>query len=135
MIIIDTSVAVDFLRGRKEAVSALASAEKSADAIGISTISVFELLHPLQHRKLDAQEKIVRSFVHGLRVLPLDSDAAEESAKIMGSLLRIGRPINALDVLIAGTAVAVGAEEVLSTDKDYERISEISSLKLRIVGR
>jgi len=135
MIVIDTSVAVDFLRGRKEAVSALASAEKSADAIGISTISVFELLHPLQHRKLDAQEKIVRSFVHGLRVLPLDSDAAEESAKIMGSLLRIGRPINALDVLIAGTAVAVGAEEVLSTDKDYERISEISSLKLRIVGR
>jgi len=135
MIVIDTSVAVDFLRGSKEAVSALASAEKSADAIGISTISVFELLHPLQHRKLDAQEKIVRSFVHGLRVLPLDSDAAEESAKIMGSLLRIGRPINALDVLIAGTAVAVGAEEVLSTDKDYERISEISSLKLRIVGR
>jgi len=69
-------------------------------------VSLFEAPHPLYHRKLDVQERTVRSFVHQLRLLHLDSDAVEEAAKIMGPLLRIGQPVNALDVLIAGTAVA-----------------------------
>ena len=71
---------------------------------------------------------MVRSFVHQLRILPLDSDAAEESARIMGSLLRIGQPVNALDVLIAGTALSNGAEKIISTDRDYGTIARVSDL-------
>ncbi len=133
MIAIDTSVAIDFLRGERSSVSKIESAQKLTDSIGISSVSLFELLHPLYHRKLDAQEKIVRSFVHQLRLLPLDSDAADEAAKIMGSLLRIGQPVNALDVLIAGTAVANGAERIISKDRDYEKIAKVSNLKLEIL--
>ena len=40
----------------------------------------------------------------------------------MGSLLRIGQQVNALDVLIAGTAVANGAEKIISKDRDYEKM-------------
>ncbi len=133
MIAIDTSVAVDFLRGQKSSVSRMESAQELTDSIGISSVSLFELLHPLHHRKLDAQEKIVKSFVHQLRLLPLDSNAAEESAKIMGSLFRMGQPVNALDVLIAGTAVATGAEKLISRDRDYEKIAKVSDLKVEIV--
>jgi tRNA(fMet)-specific endonuclease VapC len=133
LIAIDTSVAIDFLRGKKSSVSRLESAQKATDAICISTVSLFELLYPLYHRKLDMQEKIVRSFVHQMKVLPLDSDAANEAANIMGSLLRIGQPVNALDVLIAGTAIATGAEKVLSKDRDYEKIAKVSDLKVEIV--
>jgi predicted nucleic acid-binding protein len=68
-----------------------------------------------------------------MKVLPLDSDAAEESAKIMGSLLRIGQPVNALDVLIAGTVMASGAEKLLSKDSDYEKIAKVSDLKVQII--
>ena len=68
-----------------------------------------------------------------MRLLPLDSDAAEEAAKIMGSLLRIGSPVNALDVLIAGTAVANGAEKIISEDRAYEKIAKVSDLKLEIL--
>lgn len=38
----------------------------------------------------------------------------EESADIMDLLLRIGRSGNALDALFAGTAMASGAEKLLS---------------------
>jgi len=109
------------------------TAQKLSDSIGISTVTLFELLHPLHHRKLEVQEKIVKSFVHQLRLLPLDLDAAKESAKIMGSLLRIGQPVNALDVLIAGTALANGAEKLISTDRDFEKIAKVSDLKLEIL--
>ena len=51
----------------------------------------------------------------------------------MGSLLRIGQPVNALDVLIAGTAVSNGAEKILSIDRDYEKIARVSDLKVEIL--
>jgi len=56
-----------------------------------------------------------------------------KAAKIMGGLMRIGQSVNALDVLIAGTAVANGAEKLLSGDRDYQRIFKVSDLKLEIV--
>ena len=126
-------MAVDFLRGRKSSVSSLEAALKLTDSVGMSSVSLFELLHPIHHRKLASQETVVRSFVHQLRILPLDSDAAEESARIMGSLLRIGQPVNALDVLIAGTALSNGAEKIISTDRDYEMIARVSDLKVEIL--
>lgn len=132
MIVIDTSVAVDFLRGQKSSVSALERAQET-DSIAVSSVSVFELLHPIHHRKLFEQEKIAKSFLHQLDVLPLDFDSAEEGARIMGALLKVGQPVNALDVLIAGTAVANGAEKVISRDRDYDRIATVSNVKVEIL--
>ena len=101
--------------------------------MGISSVSLFELLHPIHHRKLDRQERILKSFIHQLKVLPLDAEAAEESAKMMGSLLRQGQAVNALDVLIAGTAVSNGAGRVLAKDRDYEKIANVSDLRVEIL--
>ncbi len=133
MIVIDTTVAVAFLRGEPRSVSAIKSALEQRDSLGISTVSMFELLHPIHHRRLEKQERTVRSFIHQLKLLPLDTEAAEEAAKIMGGLMRIGQPVNALDVLIAGTAVANGAERLLSSDRDYEKMSKVSDLKLEFI--
>ena len=133
MIVIDTSVAVGFLRGDPRSVSRLESEQKLTDFFGISAVSLFELLSPVYHRKLESQENAVKSFARQMKVLPLDAEAAEESAKIMGVLLRMGQSVNALDVLIAGSAVSNGAEKLLSRDKDYEKIAKFSDLKLEIV--
>jgi predicted nucleic acid-binding protein len=126
-------VAVDFLRGKQEAVSAVASALTASHAVGISTISMFEILHPIQHRKLAKHEKQVRGFFRQLRVLPFGPDGAEEAAKMMGNLLRVGRQVNALDVMIAGTAAASAVEKIISTDRDYEEIAKVSDLKVEIL--
>jgi hypothetical protein len=133
VIVIDTSVAVGFLRGEETSVRALESARVHTDSIGISAVSIFELLAPLRHRKLREQERVLKSFVHELKTLPLDSIAVDESADIMGSLLRIGKPVNALDVLIAGTAVANGAEKLLSKDTDFETIASVSDLTMEVI--
>lgn len=133
MIVIDTSVAVGFLRGEKSSVSVLDKAQAQINSVGISSVTVFELLHPVHHRKMFEQERIIKSFLHELLLLPLDSASAEESARIMGALLKIGQPVNALDVLIAGTAVANGAERIISRDKDYDKIAKVSSIKVDIL--
>jgi tRNA(fMet)-specific endonuclease VapC len=135
LILIDTTVAVDFLRGERQTVSRLKSIQARADSMGISSVSLFELLYPLRHRKLVVQERAVRSFVHQLSLLALDSEAADEAAEIMGALSRIGQPVNALDVLIAGTAVANGAETILSSDEDFQKIAKVSDLKVEIITK
>ncbi|MDE1854302.1 MAG: type II toxin-antitoxin system VapC family toxin [Thaumarchaeota archaeon] len=134
MIVIDTTVAVDFLRGRGSAVATVESALKSGEVVGLSTVSAFELLHPIYNRKLVKHGRLVRSFFKQARLLPLDEEAAEESAKIMGRLLRSGAEVNALDVLIAGSALAGGAERLVSGDGDFERIAEVSDLKVDMIG-
>ena len=126
-------MAVSFLRGEEPAVSAVEAAVKSSDSVGISTVSMIELLHPIYHRKMERQEKEVKAFFHRLRVLPLDDSAAAESAKIMGGLLRIGEAVNALDVMIAGTAVANGADRMLTSDRDFESIAKVSQLKVEVL--
>ena len=133
MIAIDTSVAIDFLRGDRRAVSAVDSALKSSGAVGISTVSMFEILHPIHHRKMTRHEKEVRGFFRQLRVLPLDAEGAEEAARMMGGLLRAGRQVNALDVLIAGAAAASAADKIVSSDGDYEEIAKVSDLKVEIL--
>lgn len=66
-------------------------------------------------------------------VLPLDSGAAEESAKIMGSLLRVGRPVKVLDAMIAGSAFSNAANVLLTKDKEFEEIEKVSRLDIQVL--
>jgi hypothetical protein len=40
--------------------------------------------------------------------------------------------VNTLDVLIAGTAITSGAERLISRDRDFEKISQVSELAILI---
>ena len=65
--------------------------------------------------------------------LVLDSAATEEASKIMGALLRIGKPINALDVLISGIAVANGADEIVTSDKEFQTIEKVANISVTMI--
>ena len=133
MIVLDTSATIDFLKGDKEVVDSIESTQKSSGPLAITTITLFELLHPIYHRKLERHERIIRAFSRQIPVLGLDFAAAEESARLMGSLLRIGRPVNALDVLVAGIAVSNGVHGLITRDKDFEDISKVTGLRILVV--
>ncbi len=94
----------------------------------MTSISLFELLSPIFHRRLLKREKAVRAFARESLFLGLDAAATEEASKIMGSLLRIGKPVNALDVLISGIAVANGADEIVTSDRDFQTIQKVANI-------
>jgi len=79
------------------------------------------------------REKAVRAFTRESQFLVLDSAATEEASKIMGALLRIGKPINALDVLISGIAVANGADEIVNSDKDSQTIEKVANISVTMI--
>ncbi len=99
----------------------------------MTSISLFELLSPIYHRRLLKREKVVRAFARESVFLGLDAAATEEASRIMGSLLRIGKAVNALDVLISGIAVANGADEIVTSDKDFQTIQKVANISLTFV--
>ena len=108
--------------------------ERRAERIYVTVISQYELLTPIYHKLLREEEENVRAFLRRSTILPLEKDSAEESTKIMGELFKLGIPVNALDTLIAGTAVVSGVDTIVTKDKDFERISEIANIKILLIS-
>lgn len=130
---LDTSAIIDFLRGGEGVKPIIESAEKTGIPIAATTVSFFELLSPVYHRRLHQEEKILKAFASQAVLLGLDLRAAEEASKIMGSLLRIGKPINALDALICGIAVSNTADYVVTSDRDFQEVGKVSDIKVRLI--
>jgi tRNA(fMet)-specific endonuclease VapC len=99
----------------------------------MTSISLFELLTPIFHRRLLKREKGVRAFARESLFLGFDAAATDEASKIMGSLLRIGKTVNTLDVLISGIAVANGADEIVTSDKDFQTIQKVANISVTFV--
>lgn len=130
MIVFDTSAIIDFLRGGRNTKRIVESVENAGERVAMTTVSLFELLSPIEHRRLHREEAAVRAFAQQAIVLGLDSNAAAAASKIMGGLLRLGTPLNPLDVLIAGIAVANGSEKIVTSDKDFDQIPKIEDVKI-----
>lgn len=99
----------------------------------MTAVTLFELLSPIRHRRLRREEKVVRAFARQAVLLELDVGAAEEASTIMGALLRIGRPVNTLDVLISGIAVSNNAKRIVTSDEDFEVIGKVADIQIQMI--
>ena len=65
-------------------------------------------------------------------LIDFDLNAAEKSSEIMAKLLGSGQAVNALDILIAGIAIANGAEKVATRDGDFAELSKVAELEVQV---
>jgi len=133
MIVFDTSAVINFLRGGEETKDIVENAEKDRNTVAITTISLFELLSPIYHKRLQRENRVLRAFAGQTIQLGLDSRAADEASKIMGALLRLGVPINTLDVLICGIAVSNNADNIVTLDRDFEQVEKVADINIRFI--
>jgi tRNA(fMet)-specific endonuclease VapC len=126
MNLLDTSFVVDLLKG-DEKVARFLELES-----GTSAITYYEIMSYRKRRKLKAEGAILERFFSEVPVLPFTREAAEQSSAITARLMDIGRPVNALDVLIAGIALANGAESIITRDRDFLEIAKVSDLSVTI---
>ncbi|HEY5271775.1 MAG TPA: type II toxin-antitoxin system VapC family toxin [Acidimicrobiales bacterium] len=102
----DTSVAVDHLRGAKPAVELLRELINDDETVAASEIVRFELLAGVRDREIDELEQ----FFSALSWIQVDEDIARTA----GALARVHRRaysgIDDADYLIAATAIILDAE-------------------------
>jgi len=114
--LVDTSVIIDFLRGKEEARLEMKKMV-SQGAIYISVITLGELLYGAYRstRFAKAQEQIfvfIADF--SVTVLPLTAEIVHEYAKVKYGLETKGAKLDDLDLFIGATAVI--SESTLVTD-------------------
>jgi predicted nucleic acid-binding protein len=97
MMIADTDVLVDFLRGGRAA--ARIELELSTGSLRTTAVAAFELW---QGARTTRAEEDVKTLLEALEILPLDARAAELAGGVRRLLLGRGADIGVADSLVAG---------------------------------
>lgn len=125
-ICIDSTVIIDFLKGKTEAAEQLAEIRRSN--IPCTTgINVFEVMHGLFRKKDGKAIEIAENFFNSCHVFSINFEAAKKSASITAELSEKGSMINEMDAIIAGAMLTNGCHTIATADvKDFHRIKEIT---------
>jgi tRNA(fMet)-specific endonuclease VapC len=125
VITLDTSALIGLFRGSDDVEKLLDN-----DDLTTTVITYHEILSGLKHKRAKNEERFFKRLFSEISVLNFDATAAEKSSDIMATLLSLGMPTNSLDVLIAGIAIANGAEELVTKDRDFENIAKVAEIKV-----
>lgn len=106
MKLVDTSVAVDHLRGAKPAVDLLRRLINDDEAVAASEIVRFELLAGARDSEIDELEQ----FFSALSWIQVDEDIARTAGALARLHHRAYSGIDDADYLIAATAIILDAE-------------------------
>jgi tRNA(fMet)-specific endonuclease VapC len=120
--LLDTDIASYLLRGGH---TPLHQKYRSVapESIFISVVTHAELLYGLKPLPFShPRRREVHRFIEFMQVLPWDSLAAEAYADVRFSLVRSGRTIGELDMMIAGHALSRGYTLVSNNTRHYARL-------------
>ena len=130
MILVDSSVLIDYLEGRDNAaVGRFSEVLDRGIPFGLSPFTVLEVLQGAASDKdFDTLRTYLGSQTHYLLTKGLDSYIA--ASKIFFDLRKKGMTVSgSVDCLIAQTAIEHGLP-LLHNDSDFDRIARVSPLKL-----
>ena len=118
MIIADTDVLIDFLRGFDPVADRIESA--LAQGLSITAISAFELWDGSVGSK--KREKAVSDLIAAMKILPLDAASAKRAAAVRQHLKRKGRTLGMADSLIAGICLEKQAPLLTRNRRHFEDV-------------
>lgn len=119
MILADSDVLIDALRGRSDAMTRIDRALETG-ALATTAITAFELRSGARSHEVAAR---VETLLAALPILPFDEAAAERAAEVRRSLEGSGEPIGMADYLIAGICLARSAALLTRNRGHFERVS------------
>jgi predicted nucleic acid-binding protein len=119
LIIADTDVLIDALRGREPARARIAEA-LAVGQLATTAITAFELRSGAD---TDRTRAAVEQLLAPLEILPFDDAAAIRAGKLRRTLEAAGTPIGMGDYLIAGICLAHGARLATRNRSHFARVS------------
>ncbi len=120
--LLDTSVCVELIRGRRPRLMKRMAERPTAD-FGISAITVAELQYGAEKSARPThQRQSLEKFLLPLTVLDFDYDATVAYGKIRAQLETAGTPIGSLDMLIAAHAVSRNLVLLTHNLKEFRRV-------------
>jgi tRNA(fMet)-specific endonuclease VapC len=120
--LLDTNICSYILKNRPASVKRKFE-EVGAEHLCISSVVLAELYYgAARHPKSVIIRKEIDDFVSRLLVVAWDEQAANHYGAIRAALEKAGRPVGAMDMLIAAHARSMGATLVTNNLREFERI-------------
>ncbi|MCL2804096.1 MAG: type II toxin-antitoxin system VapC family toxin [Micrococcales bacterium] len=121
MILLDTSICADLLRGTSRSASQrLLCCDPSE--VRIPSVVASELLFGARKGGSGKALEAARALVASIGVVPFDGPAAEHYGIIRNKLQKTGKAIGPNDMLIAATAVSLGATIATANVDEFSRV-------------
>jgi len=117
--LLDTTIAIDHLRGDNRATDLLERLTVEGEPLLASELSRFELLAGMRPDELDPTEL----FMGALTWVPVDEEIARLAGSMAAEYRKSHSGIDAIDYLIAATATVVGADLLTTNVRHFPMIS------------
>lgn len=125
--LLDTGIAGDYLNKRHGVFEQARARRAKGHVVGIGIPVLAELVFGIEKsRSRDENLKILQAAVATLKLWPFDKAAAYGYGRLYAELLRIGRPMQVIDIMIAATALSLGNCTVVSKDSDLSAVPGLS---------
>jgi hypothetical protein len=114
-VLLDTTVVIDLLRGRPEALSRLSELRASGDSPYVCAINVEETVRGLRSNERDAAGRLFG----GLRIVPLAEREGQQAGEWRRRYASRGRTLAQADCLIAAAALSIGGRLATDNVRDF----------------
>ena len=120
---LDTNICIYLIKRNPESVLKKMQ-ENMWNGLCISSITLAELNHGVfASVAVEGNNIALTQFLSIIEILPFDGEAAFEYGKVAADLKKKGTPIEPMDALIAGHALATGNTLVTNNVKEFNRVS------------
>ncbi|MGV0025567.1 PIN domain-containing protein [Phormidesmis priestleyi] len=123
--LIDTDILSLFFRGNSAVVAQFQTYVAEHTRIQISIVTYYEILSGLKHRDSQRQLSQFLAFTAQSVILPLTLESIQESADLYATLRQRGVPVDDIDLLIAGVAIANNLVLVTHNQRHFSRIEAL----------
>src|SRR3989338_4963437 len=121
-VILDTTVLVDFIRNKEDAVSFVKNLSEKHE-ICTTDINVFELYYGAYlSKQTDKNVAAVKGIINIIIVFSTTEESMEISAKLLAELVKKGQKIEIKDVLVAGICLLNSCPIATQNKKHFERM-------------
>ncbi len=124
--VFDSGIASDYLNHRYGVFERARSEVANGNRIGIGIPVLAELVGGIENSQTrDRNMQILRASLTSLKLWPFDRTAAFEYGRIYAELLRLGRPMQVVDIMVAAIAITLGNCTVVSADGDLSAVPNL----------
>ncbi len=125
MYVLDTNTLIYYFKGQGRVAQNLALVP--SQEISVPTIVIFELQVGIAKSTSPAKRtQQLQEILSRVNLISFDYDAALAAARIRAELETQGSSIGSIDILIAGTAIALQATLVTHNIKEFSRVSDLA---------
>lgn len=128
-VFLDASALIDALEGDDEVLTKIQHLEADGKRLRIPAPALHEVEVGIRAGQGPGRARAFRGLMAPYEVVAFDAEAARESADLQAELLAAGARSGAVDVMVAGMAVA-GGGRVLASDQDFAAMAEVCGVPL-----